>query len=219
MIYFGLKYGTNYFGRWWTFLIFWWLLCPIVPSMTGSVAAVRNLPFIAPTILLLSAGLAEIHKRSKNIFCLVLVLFVFNFFMFCTAYYVHHPADSANNFQYGYKQAWEYIKPNINKYDLVVVENKFGNVGQFTGVPHLYFGYFGAFNVNDMQNRSTSGDLKINKFVFKFVDWNQEVFKPKTIYVVSVINPITNPLRKYVKLLGVIKNINNTNQFLVYETK
>ncbi|MDO8609575.1 MAG: hypothetical protein Q7R95_03425, partial [bacterium] len=218
LIFFGIKFGYIVFGKWWKFLLVWWLLCPIIPATTGSISLVRNLPFIVPSTLIMAGGFIEIWRRFVKWRYVLVILFLFNFWMFYMAYFIHYPVDSGNNFQYGYKQAWEFIKPNIDKYNKVVVEDRFGEVGQYIGVPHLYFGYFGAFSVDDMQNRYSDNGLAIGKFRFKYVDWNQETYMPKTVYIVSAINPIVGSFRdKFVKI-GVIKNLDYKDQFLIYES-
>lgn len=218
MLLFGLKYGSSLFGKYWNFLLGWWLLCPIIPAMTGYVASVRNLPFIAPSCLIMACGCVVIFNKFKIIRWLMIVVFLTGLGMFCVAYFVHYRKDSGNNFQYGYKQAWEFIKPNIDKYKKVVIENRFGPVGQYVGVPHLYFGYYGAFNVNDMQQRRDKDGLKIGKFEFKYVDWNQEVYQPDTVYVVSAINPKAGSFYNNLVLVGMIRNVDFDPQFLIYET-
>jgi hypothetical protein len=85
-------------------------------------------------------------------------------------------------------------------------------------VPHLYFGYFGAFSLEEMQNRYFNKGTIIGKYEFKYVDWNQEEDTLKTIYVVSAINPITQGLADHYKEVGRINNTDNTLQFYIYAT-
>ena len=149
---------------------------------------------------------------------LIFGLVLANFYFFSRAYYIHFPLFAGDNFQYGYKQAWEFMKPNINNYDNVVVEPKFGHFGQFVGVPHLYFGYFGAFTASEMQTRVDYYGTKIGKFEFRDVDWNNEELRPKTIYVVSVINPMAGKAFGKLTLIDVIKKPDSEEQFLIYTT-
>lgn len=203
----------------WKWLLAWCLLCPIVPSLTyEGVSSVRNLAFLVPMTLIMAGGLIICGQKSKIWTLIITVLLAFNFLVFALGYYIHFPISSGNGFQYGYKQAWEFIKPNIENYDRVVVENRFGEFGQFSGVPHLYFGYFKAFKVEDMQRRIDNSGTKIGKFEFKYVDWNQEVYTPKTIYIVSVINPRAGSFYNQLKEIGMIRNTDFVPQFLIYET-
>jgi len=198
-------------------LLFWWLLCPIIPSLThGEIAAVRNLAFIMPTILIMSAGGKIIFDKSKKYFYLIMLIILLNFTYFSIAYYVHFPKISGDDFQYGYKQAWLYIKPLVNTYDKIVIEPKFGSYGQFAGLPRLYWGYFGAFNSQEMLSRDSKLS-KIGKYWIRDVDWNQEKIEPGCLYVVSASNPIIN--EKEFELLTKIINTNGKPQFYIYKTK
>jgi 4-amino-4-deoxy-L-arabinose transferase-like glycosyltransferase len=201
-------------------LLGWWLLCPIIPAMTyGGVASVRNLSFLIPTTLIMAGGFKYLIEKYKLWSLLIGIILVINFLIFLIAYFVHFPLDSGDNFQYGYKQAWEYIKPNINKYESVVVESKFGKFGQFVGVPHLYFGYFEAFTPEEMQKRIDNNGTKIGKFTFKEIDWNKEDVKMDSIYVVSIINPRVGKYYDNLKLVKTIYKPDQEPQFLIYETE
>lgn len=200
-------------------LLTWWLLCPIVPATTsGGVASVRNLSFLIPTTLIMSGGMKILISKNKLWSLVVTGLLVINFFIFSVAYFIHFPLNSGDGFQYGYKQAWEYIKPRVNNYQQIIIEPKFGTVGQYVGVPHLYFGYFGAFLPEAMQKRIDKDGTKIDKFSFKEIDWNKEELKPKSIYVVSVINPMAGKAGNKLRLLNIIEKPNHEQQFLIYET-
>lgn len=206
--------------KFWDWILGWWLLCPIVPSLTlGGVASVRNLAFLVPTILIMAAGFEWFFKKNKLMTAVLSGLILINFFIFGVAYFGHYKINSSDGFQYGYKQAWEFIKPIVNNYDEVVVETRFGPYGLYVGVPHLYFGYFGAFGGDEMQQRVDKDGTKIGKFYFKNVDWNQEKYGPKRLYVVSVINPKAGEGFERLNLLGVIEKPNHETQFLIYETK
>lgn len=215
----GLINIKKVYKKYWDWLLAWWLLSPVIPATTyGGVASVRNLAFLVPTVLIMAGGFKILIEKSKLWTLIISILFCFNFFVFGLAYYIHFPIDSGNNFQYGYKQALDFIRPNINKYDRIVIENRFGEFGQFTGVPHLYFAYFGAFKPQDMQKRIDNNGTKIDKFEFKYVDWNQEIKTPKTVYIVSAINPKAGKISANLKEIGLIRTPDFTPQFLIYET-
>lgn len=218
MLIFGLIKGKSLYGKNFGWIVLWLLICPIIPGLTsGGVSAVRNLSMLVPVTILMAGGGVWLYKNHKKIFLLLMGLMVFEFFIFSRSYYIQFPKYSADGFQYGYKQAWEYIKPIADKYDNIVIEPKFGIYGQYIGVPHLYFGYFKAFPVESMQKRDDANGLHIDKFYFKEIDWNRETLKPKSIYVVSVINPRAGAGYDRLKLLTTIQKPNGQDQFLIYE--
>lgn len=214
----GLVNLKKIFGKYSNWILTWWLLCPIVPSLTqGEVSSVRNLPFVIPTLLLMAGGFLIILKKSRIISLILGFCILFNFLYFGAAYYVHFFTMSGDNFQYGYKQAWLYIKPIVKDYDKVVIEPRFGINGQYVGLPRLYFGYFGAFDAKSLQQRDNSLN-KIDKYWIINVDWNQEIIKKKSLYIVSCSNPKTGNGFNTLELLTTIYNTNNEPQFLIYKT-
>lgn len=212
--------GKIIFGNDFKWLLVWFLLCPIVPALTvGGITSVRNISMLVPVIIIMAGGAKWLFENKRKWFLGLIPLLVFNFAVFMVAYYIQFPKISADGFQYGYKQAWEFIRPRADNYDLVVVEPKFGRYGQFVGVAHLYFGYFGAFPVEAMQKRSDGDGTRIGKYWFKGVDWNREELTPKSLYVVSVINPMAGKANGRLSLLEEIKKPDGEVQFLIYEVK
>lgn len=219
LLIYGLIDIKKVFGKYWSWVLAWWLLCPIVPALTeGGVASVRNLSFLAPSILIMSGGFYTLLLYKKLLAKLIFILLIVNVFIFLMAYFIHFKFDSSDNFQYGYKEAWEFIQPLVDNYDQIIVEPKFGIYGQYTGVPHLYFGYFKAFDPELMQSRTDIDGTKIDKYYFRGVDWNDEELKPKSIYIVSIINPMAGKAYDKLKLLNTIEKVNHEPQFLIYET-
>lgn len=214
----GLVNLKNVFGKNFSWILIWWGLCPIVPSLTyGELAAVRNLPFISPTILIMTVGALVIWEKSKKWRMIMIMTILINFAYFTVSYYVHFPKISGDNFQYGYKQAWLYIKPMVDNYEKITVETKFGQYGQFIGLPRLYFGYFGAFSAEDMLIRDENLG-KIGKYWMRNVNWNEEKIDKSNLYIVSISNPATDKALKNLELLTKIKKIDGSEQFLIYKS-
>lgn len=200
------------------FILIWWFSCPIIPALTGSPASVRNLPFIMPTLLIMAAGVKIIFEKSKKFFWLLIIFGLVNFGYFMIAYYIHFPKITGDNYQYGYKQALEEIKPIVNDYEWVVVEPRFGEFGQYVGLPRLYLGYWSAFSAWEMLNRVDESD-KVGKYWIKNVDWNKEDIDKETIYVVSTSNPTVNESINKLSLWRTIYKPDGKSQFLIYIPK
>jgi len=206
------------FGKYFGWVLAWWLLCPIVPSLTwGDPTTVRNLPFIIPTILIMAGGGWVILNKNKKLIVFLTLGILINFGYFAIAYYNHFPKVSGDNFQYGYKQAWQSIKPIEKDYEKIIIEPRFGNTGQFSGLPELYFGYFGAFGAKDMQNKDYSLN-RIGKYWVRYIDWNKENVENKSLYVVSISNPKVGKYYDNLELIDTINKPNGEPQFLIYKT-
>ncbi len=196
-------------------ILMWWLICPIVPSLTyGQPSSVRNLPFIMPTILIMAGGLFFIWSKYKNYFWVLLTLILINFFYFSVAYFIHFPKITGDNFQYGYKQALEEIKKIESNYETIIVETRFGEFGQYVGLPRLYWGYWGAFDAWKMANRVN--DECVDKYCFRNIDWNDEDINGNSVYVVSTSNPTVNESIKKLRLWKTIFKPDQQPQFLIY---
>ncbi len=200
------------------FLLGWWLLSPVVPALTGPVAEVRNLPFIAPTILIMAIGMQVVFEKNKKCFWLLTLLIGINFVYFAIAYYIHFPKITGDNYQFGYKQAFLEIRPMIDKYETIVVEPRFGEFGQYSGLPRHYFGYWGAFSAWEMINRDDESN-RIGKYWIKNVDWNKEKFPNNNLYIVSISNPVVNESVKQLELWKKIDKPDGKTQFLIYIPK
>ncbi|MFA6518438.1 MAG: glycosyltransferase family 39 protein [Candidatus Shapirobacteria bacterium] len=217
----GLIKVNTIFGDNKNWLLLWMALSPIIPATTyGGVAAVRNLSIMVPLSIITAGGWWYLKKHKPIIFLLTSSLLLLHLLIFLPTIFVHFQKSSGNYFQFGYKQSWEKIKPVVKNYQHVIVESRFGRFGQFVGVPHLYFGYFGAFPVEAMQSKTNeNGRMKIDKFEFGHVDWMVEEIQPKSIYVVSTINPIVaNAIGKLNQIEEIITP-DNQSQFLIYATK
>lgn len=218
LLFVGLFNLKTIFGKYLSWVLAWWLLCPIVPSLTwGDPTSVRNLPFIVPTILIMAGGGWVILNKNKKIAILLTLGILINFIYFGIAYYNHFPKISGDNYQYGFKQAWEFIKPIEKDYEKIIIEPRFGNTGQFSGLPELYFGYFGAFESKDMQNKDYTLN-KVSKYWVRYIDWNQENVEKKSLYVVSISNSKVGKFYDQLELINVINKPNGEPQFLIYKT-
>lgn len=209
-----------YFPNNYKFIYFWILATPIIPSLTiGGTNMVRNLATVVPYSLVISCGLYNLWLYFKGYKGLLLCLLVtVSFIYFSVIYYYHFPFQMGENFQYGYKQAAEYIKDNYNKYDRIVVDPRFGNVNIYVGVPHLYLAYFTNLDPNKMLLRKdTSKGLYFDKYQITSINWNQEIIKAKTLYLVPFDNQATSNV-KNLRTVKVIKLPNYKVEFILYES-
>ena len=209
-----------YFPNDFKFVYFWILATPLIPSLTiGGTNMVRNLATVVPYTLVISVGLYSLRSYFKGYKAVILCLLVaISFLYFSVIYYYHFPFQMGENFQYGYKQAAEYIKDNYEKYDRIVVDPRFGNVNIYVGVPHLYLAYFTNLDPNKMLlRRDTSTGLYFDKYKISSINWNQEIIKDRTLYLV----PFDNQATSNVKNLRTVKEIKLPNykvEFILYES-
>jgi len=187
----GLFKIKRYFPKDYLFVYFWIIVGPIVPSLTiGGANMVRNLVTVVPYSLLMAVGIYDLRFCIKGfrliLFCFLVLI---SFFYFLVMYYYHFPFQMGENFQYGYKQAAEYIENNYSKYDRIVVDPRFGEVNIYRGVPHLYLAYFTKLEPEKMlERKNTEKGLSFDKYEIGSINWNVEKIEPRTLYLVPFDN-------------------------------
>lgn len=172
---FGLIFFKNQFKN---LLLAWVLLAFIPVAVTGDSIphALRSL-IAAPFYQLVSAfgfviSLNWLRKKSylyKTIlFSSLVLLMIFEFSRYLFNYYEIYPKLYSRDWQYGYKQAVDYIGLHKDQYDLIVFTRHYGE-------PHMFTLFYLNYNPSNYQNnpnlvRFETHDwawvLKFDKFYF-----------------------------------------------------
>jgi hypothetical protein len=197
------------------------IISPIVPSLTiGGTNMVRNLATVLPYSIVIGCGLYGLKNIFKGYKAIIISgIFLFSFLYFLAIYYYHFPFQMGENFQYGYKQAAEYIKDNYDKYDRIIVDPRFGDVNIYVGVPHLYLAYFTNLDPKMMLNRrDTDQGLFFDKYQITSVNWNQEQIKEKSLYLVPFDNQPGENSNKNLRTVKEIKLPNYKVEFKLLES-
>ena len=118
-----------------------WLLIAFVPvSMTNDSIpnALRTLIAVPVYQIFTAVGIYYMFqkiedKRLKTIgTSLTLLLLLINFVIYLNNYYVKYPIKYSKDWQYGNKQAVEYIEKHIDEYSLIVFSRTYGEPHIFT---------------------------------------------------------------------------------------
>ena len=225
MFFYGLFKIKKYFGKHAIFIYLWLILSPIVPALTvGEQQVVRNLPFLAPAVLVIATGCYEsFTKFRKNKLALISysVLVFISFFYFSLIYYYHYPKESGINFQYGYKQIAEFIKPRYDNYDKIIIDPIFGEGYVYSGLPYLYVPYFTSLDPKYLQGRGNN-NLCGNcfaKYEIRGIEWKNEILQGNSLYIVPDSNKPPEELSKQLGLISEIVLPNKKPAFAIYESK
>jgi len=172
------------------FLILGWLLIsPLGPATARETPHALRMIHILPTFQIIAAvgiyHLYDIFKFKKIFIVSSILIFAISLFYYLHMYYVHWPINYSGEWQYGYKQAVEEIKPFYNQADHIIVTKALGR-------PYIYFLLYMKFDPQKYwQNAQITKDrfffINVDGFdKFKFVDDPKEVTAfGKIIYVVS----------------------------------
>lgn len=122
---------------WQYFLIGWLLVAPIPGAITrDSPHALRSLFMVVPLVIFSSLGinyfLNLLKNRLQKFFLVVLILLIFiNFIHFWNKYTGEYLRTYSWSWQYGYKQAVEFINNQGVEYDSIVFSKKYGEPHEF----------------------------------------------------------------------------------------
>ena len=105
-------------------LLLYWLITAIIPAAVAretphALRILNSLPtwhiFIALGIVVF---LSNVHKKKVRLICsiLLVVLYAGNVSYYLHNYYTHYPRIYSGEWQYGYKQALDYVNSNTSKY-------------------------------------------------------------------------------------------------------
>ena len=223
MFIFGLFKVKKYFADSRSFIYLWLILSPVVPALTvGEQQVVRNLPFVAPCVLIIAAGCYELFamlSKKKIIAVSYAALIFVSFFYFSAIYYFFYPKQSGENFQYGYKQIAQFIYPLYDNYTRIIIDPRFGEGYVFDGVPHLYIPYFTTLDPRFLQERTDKNQCGncFAKYNIRGIDWTNEVLQGQTLYVVPYSNKPPLELENQINLLTEIRLPSQRPAFVIYE--
>lgn len=136
-------------GAWW--IIPFWLMIGIIPAATArETPHALRIETTLPTFQILTAiGLGifllwitslRIKKYLKIlIFVTTSLLILGNFIYYYHGYYVHYPREFSAEWQYGYKDAIDYIKSVENNYNKIYFTDKLGR-------PYIYFLFYTRYD-------------------------------------------------------------------------
>lgn len=122
---------------WQYFLIGWLLVAPIPGAITRDAPhALRSLFMVVPLVIFSSLGINYFLNILKNrlqiFFMVVLILLIFiNFIHFWNKYTGEYLRTYSWSWQYGYKQAVEFINNQGVEYDRIVFSKKYGEPHEF----------------------------------------------------------------------------------------
>lgn len=126
--------------HWWLILV--WILVGIIPS-----ALARETPHslrIETTLpcwqILIAFGFRQFMVKAKNIFAIVAILILgLNLTYFQHGYIRHYRTEFSDQWQFGYKEAIEFINTNHSRYDEVWFTDKLGR-------PYIYYLFYSRIN-------------------------------------------------------------------------
>ncbi len=169
-----------------------WLGLAIVPAATARETphALRILNTLPTWQIFISYGVIYIveHLNSKQIRQLFSVatigLYAFFIIFYLHTYYVHYPVEYSGEWQYGYREAFQYAESVKDQYDRIVVSDVIGR-------PYAYALFYGAYDPNEFLETKQSGFdaagfYNVSGFgKYQFIRQNTQDLQAKTLYILA----------------------------------
>ncbi len=122
------------------FIWLWLILAPLPAILSRDpVQAVSAMNMVVPLIIILLFGLDNILRRSKLIKYGFSLIFLLSFVYYLDAYFVHLPKHNGEYWNYGYKQAVEYITPIQDKYEKIIFLQSYDQ-------PYIFFLFYQKYD-------------------------------------------------------------------------
>lgn len=180
------------YGRPTIILASWFLFGPIASSFTWGVPNSLRTEVILPTYQIFTAlGIYFTYLTLKSISkifvkllrAVICLLFLFNFSYYLHQYYVHLNRDFAKDWNYGRKEAVEYVSQLADSYQKIIVSP---NLDQ----AYMHFLYYLKYDPNKYlaEGGTVSGGFreqrnKIGKYEFREFDYKMEKEKGNYLFI------------------------------------
>jgi len=163
----------------------WLILAPLPAAFSRDlVSGVRSLQLSIPLILILAIGMSYLAKK-RIILGLYAIFLTFLIVYYLDFYYLHQPYYAAVEWVSPYKQTYNIVKANWDKYSKIYITDKLGQ-------PYIFALFYLQYDPRNYQKQSilvqnTGGDVGVvtgfDKFVFGPVYWPQLRSKNNTVTI------------------------------------
>lgn len=173
-------------------LLLAWLIASIIPAATAretphALRIENSLPtwqiFIAFGIVY-AVSYMKSFRWKRAIIVGIVFLYIVNFSYYMSNYYAHYAKEYSGEWQYGYREAFEFIKPIKNQYTSVVVTESIGR-------PYAYALFYERFDPEKFWRTKDSsfdaaGFYHVYGFdTYRFVRTSIGAPQSKTLYILE----------------------------------
>ncbi|OGH03163.1 MAG: hypothetical protein A2798_01905 [Candidatus Levybacteria bacterium RIFCSPHIGHO2_01_FULL_37_17] len=173
-------------------LIFGWLLlAPLPASITVQVPhSVRTLNFLPTWQILTALGVVYAYQLISNFrfrkiaIGSFLVLAVFNVLFYLNMYFVQLNYFHGYEWQYGWRQAVEYVKEHGGKYDQILITD-----AEPLEKSYMFFLFYLKYTPSEYQTigKYSSGGFEshhsFDKYSFRPIDWEKDSLLPDSLFI------------------------------------
>lgn len=192
--YYGLFKMLKLDFKWKKFLLFWFFVSPLAAALTfQSPHALRAQNMVIPLSIITAYGITEFFdflkkfkiQYSSLVLCLFALLYFYSFTQYLHFYYVHYPKELPYAWQYGFSEIAEYTKANYNKYDKIIISDRYDQ-------PYILMAFFLKYPPEVLQKEIVltprdkfgfSTVRKMGKYEFKSINYGEDIKSPNTLII------------------------------------
>ncbi len=144
--------------QWW--LLTWLILAPLPAALTFETpSAIRSYLMIVPLVMIISLGL----EKTKKLWPLILILFIYNLVHYLDAYFIHAPVHQPYEWQGGYKKLVKRVNELMPNY-------KRAEITDSRGTAYIYFLFYNQYDPAKWQQQAQAALTDPDKFGFTSID-------------------------------------------------
>ena len=177
-------------------ILAWFLIAPLAASLTyQSPHALRAENMSVPFMIISPLGTVEffifIKKHLPKVIVPTIVVFglflSYDFSRYLHMYYVHYPKELPYAWQYGFDQVAAFTKENYNKYDHIIITDRYDQ-------PYILIAFFTKYPPADLQRDIVMSEpdhygfatgRKLGKYEFRTINYEQDKLLPNTLLITA----------------------------------
>lgn len=178
------------------FVLAWFLIAPLAASITyQSPHALRAENMSVPLVIIIALGVSEFFTFARKflpkilpvIIIIVSLLITYDFARYLHLYYVHYPRELPYAWQYGFDQIAAYTKTNYDKYDHIIVTDRYDQ-------PYILIVFFTKYPPKNLQRDIIMSEpdhygfatgRKLGKYEFRTINYEQDKLLPNTLLIIA----------------------------------
>jgi len=179
------------------FVLIWFLVAPVAAAMTfQSPHALRAQNMVIPLSIIMGLGLLAIVStingfKIKPVSIIlnftIIAIGIFSVSQYLHLYYVHYPNELSFAWQYGFDQIAQYTKANYDKYDTIIISDRYDQ-------PYILMAFFLKYPPQTLQSELVmtprdkfgfSTVRKFGKYEFRSINYNEDKKLPNALIVAA----------------------------------
>lgn len=167
-------------------ILLWLFVAPIAAALTfQSPHALRSENMVIPLSIVIALGISSLFSHKLPLVVLTGALVTFSFVKYLHMYYVHYPQELAYAWQYGFDQVADYVKENGQKYDHIIITDRYDQ-------PYILMAFFLKYPPQLLQkeiiltprDQFGFGTVRsFGNFQFHQIDHGKDLAQPKTLVI------------------------------------